>query len=355
MSQCKQCPFNALRPGRYNEEFYCINAEHYDQLFAEAEASRRAETKAKVQATRADAPDLPFAKDLHGCKDLSFTKLPAGCTTDCACRTKAIDGAGRVVEICTDPKCFAKLESAATRASNKAKRDDAKERLEAVGAHIDSLIPLQLMDSNVLAAVLIQAVGYQIKEDIWTAVGQRLGKPELAAAFHKRDYTALSKFLGTDLVRMLLEVLITAELKDKAEGGYHGTKTYECYRIFAGAALDPKPLPKKPGEAPAGYRWLWAPNQTNAHLYPEGHRRAVCGTTTDLTPYEVSAANATPAGQAENKCAKCLRLATAGLPDPSTTPEPCMACGRLTNRTYLGRPMCVICEGKRIEREKATA
>jgi hypothetical protein len=279
MAVCKACPFGAKLGAERGYE-YCMRPSHYDELEAAAKKEAQRAKNKVIQEAKRQGEDVPkLAKMDYTSYQKLDVDVPAGCTEACECRKQAIGHDGELVAICTRPGHYRSLQGQTTRKSRKSERETNAEHVAALAAHLQAA---DAITSEMLAPLLWEAVRC-VKERAWDAAAAR-HVPGLIAEKHHVGGGAgpadLAKLAPLDMVRFVLDAVITHELEQHVESSWETPATWNFYQPFVDATAAP--------------------------------------------------ASTSPAKR-----------------------EPCMACGRLTSHTYIGRPMCDDCDKKRIDLAKA--
>ncbi len=226
---CIDCPFAAFYQTEHQK--YCFRPAHYKTLNDEAQAAKKAQQQAKMQAIAKEskAPQLPG--EMVKLSDLAYNQYellpqrdkerPAGCSGGCECAARAVDRMGGVVGICTDPKRFQRLwkaQDAAVKKSTKAEASRLMARMLAMQDDSTHAVPLRSRGLALALARLMRDIGYQgqrpmklaaeivtdpIIRQIFDAGTKDLAMPNMAASvadsLSRRPYTAL-----IDAISMLL-------------------------------------------------------------------------------------------------------------------------------------------------------
>lgn len=236
---CTSCPFDAYVPGRFNA--VCLNPEHYAELKAARMAEIESSSKATANDAGAEQSGLPRLCDLHydSYRECQGRSTPAGCDEACPCRGRAIGYNGQPVEICLDPKRFAKLEAAATREKNKARRADAKDLMAKLRAVIDATEDVGAAEIVILAKqAASNAVGWALISPAWRDARKRL-KIEVGGGTEITSVAAIARTNGPLVaVKLAVEAILMAELNSYHDAGGNPTLT----RWYLDAKADPHRL-----------------------------------------------------------------------------------------------------------------
>lgn len=251
------CPHEAFRAGHYDHEGFCLLPNCYEKKQKAAKQAKVQALDTKLQEARAasgvtliKARDLGYdGTDYHTI--YPSTTLPVGCQTGCAKRVQALDSAGSVVEICSDAKCWKRLEMAATKVKNKAGRNRAKQLLVDLEKRIDGLQVFGAREMAVLTTLALSS--YECQGKALEQVLERLGLLELRAAISNAPYDAAGKPFSwnrydvlaecsqVELARVILEVAIRLESKNLSENPQGASTPIADWYLAAAAPTVPEP------------------------------------------------------------------------------------------------------------------
>jgi ParB/RepB/Spo0J family partition protein len=246
---CPKCPHY-----RSDHGGYCLDPAGYERKQLEAHAARDSAIAAKVEEAKASGgPELVTLQSL-GNDSMDYHriyngKVPPGCKlTECPCYAEALDYGGNKVPVCTDVKCWRRLETAATRAVNKATKADVADKLkreipEAV-ARIAAPVPTRdcVLSSGeifeplepppitsrelaVLAFYALREIGGTEREALLQGVSSHDW-----AINHQKVLLSLAALPPAALVAKVVEAILRAEqagrLKDYSQIGTHASEFY---------------------------------------------------------------------------------------------------------------------------------
>lgn len=237
VSVCDACPFGAkLGTDRWSS--YCLKPEHFAELEA---AHKKEEQRAKNRAIQEAKRNGATVPELRNLPYDSYQKLdrdvPAGCTETCECRGKAIGYDGELVAICTKPGHYRALQGQTTRTSRKSQREVNAAHVAALAAHLQAA---EAITSEMLAPLLWAAVE-RVKEHAWTVAAAR-HVPGLMPEKHRAGGGAgpsdLARLAPLDMVRFVLDAVVTQELEHHIEATWETPATWNFYEPFVA------PLPR---------------------------------------------------------------------------------------------------------------
>ena len=241
-AECQgQCPHDAFRASSQDWRAWCLRPACFEEKRRDAKRAQEEANARKIQEAVAttgaaviNARDLGFDGTDYRTIYLG-TKLPDGCEPGCPKRVKALDGGGQLREICSDVKCWKRLEMAATKAKNKAGRNRAKAMIGEIDRAIDGLQVFGAREMAVIAALALSQHEYRGK--ILDEACERQGVPELRLPLggHRHDatgkafawnrYQLLSEYSLVDLARVILDVAMRRESENLAQNPGWGDAT----------------------------------------------------------------------------------------------------------------------------------
>jgi ParB/RepB/Spo0J family partition protein len=234
-AECQgQCPYDAFRATQWDHIAWCLRPGCYEDKRKAAQQAEEAAAAARVEESRAKgttAKTTDFGKyDGDGYHTINtWTTLPEGCEPGCPKRIKALGSGNIELEICSDAKCWKRLEMAAMKAKNKTGRTRAKQMLVDVEKRVDELWAFGDREMAVLAALAMSDFrnAGKVLEDTLARHGL---DPKVAAAIRGDDwdhatgkqvtwsrYDVLSECSALTLARIILEVAIRTESKNLSE------------------------------------------------------------------------------------------------------------------------------------------
>jgi len=226
------CPHDAFRAGNGSAYGYCLRPNCYEQKQKAAKAAKEQAVETRIQQAKASGSTIVKVRDL-GYEGIDyhriygFTKLPVGCQTGCDKRVKALDTGDLEVEICSDARCWKRLEGAATRVNNRAGRDRAKQMLIELEKRIDGLQLFGAREMAILTTLALSGYWYQGRGLEQTI--ERLGLSELrpairderidaaGKAFAWNRYEVLAECSQLELAKLVLETVIRREIQNLSE------------------------------------------------------------------------------------------------------------------------------------------
>ncbi len=252
-AECKRhCPHEAYRAGTYAWPF-CLNPECFAEKARAAAVVREAEAEKALQEAKKtnpkaevlDTSKLPY----DSFRNLADHKPPAGCREDCPSRAPAVYWQGTTT-ICTDTRCWKRLEMAAKKAANKAKKADVAEKVRLIAERCAGIEePAEELDFvNSAGEIVTQpwpfgSVGSrELAVLVWYALRQTSGdardlvhkaaglEPGDAEMYPGRALAALAELRPAKLVRLAIEAILRYEqnerLKEYTSAGAHASEFF---------------------------------------------------------------------------------------------------------------------------------
>ena len=236
---CAQCTHYRAKSGGY-----CLEPSCYEAKVAEAKAAKEAAVAKAVEEARAAGDKLPTTQQLghesYDYKSLRYSSAPEGCKGEaCEKRIQALDEYSQAddkrIWVCTDLKCWKRLEAAATRSANKAKKADVEAKLKRIAElcakldHVDALgveADIGRRELAVLAAYAVKAVSSSALEEACKAAGI-----DSRAAWQGKSQVAWFAGLPRNtIVRVALEAILryeqTERLKEFTSAGTYASDYY---------------------------------------------------------------------------------------------------------------------------------
>lgn len=236
---CEQCPFNAFRANKENGSWYikgwCLKPEHYDELVAAARAEHEAAMRAAVEKTSvAGAAPVLLLSNLKWDEYERIypgSTTPSGCSSNCACRTTAIDGNAKAVPICTDPKRYKRLQSSDTRRANQERKEQIRELSDRLEPCVDAIL---YPGSRELAMLVLHIISHTYGQDEHYSATRRHAPdrlPEERPETYRLGVEVVEHFATlspVELVRIGVELL----LRRSMNGHLHGYSSREPWIDF---------------------------------------------------------------------------------------------------------------------------
>lgn len=220
--QCASaCPHGAYRAGAWYGHGYCLRPGCYEKRLHEFKQLEAVKAESLREAAVIKGEDLPKLSDMawESYKEFDrWTKAPEGCVgLECPKVGWALRYGGAKTQICTDVKCWRRLELAATRARNKAGREHAAELTRILEERIDNLHVVGPREMAILATLALEDWRRRQAVD---ETCERQGVRELVGALkndHGADspYSILAGCTVVELVKLAIETTIRSELKER--------------------------------------------------------------------------------------------------------------------------------------------
>lgn len=236
LSECRgSCPHDAYRASENSWMGWCLRPACYEEKARAAKEAAEEATLAKIEQARASGSTIVRTSDL-GAYDgdgyhtiNTWTRLPEGCQAECPKRVKALGAGNLEVEICSDAKCWRRLEMAVTRKVNKAGRNRAKELLGEIERAVDGLQLFGVREMAVIAALALS--DGDLRGKILDETCERQDQAYLARVFRDdhwdraamketADWNRFEVLAGCsmlELAKIILEVAIRKESQNLSE------------------------------------------------------------------------------------------------------------------------------------------
>ncbi len=224
---CKQCPFDAYRNGGYGGGI-CLRPDHYEVL----KAARRAEQAAAAAAKAGvEVEGLPNLRDMHYDEyEQIWGSAPEGCGPDCACRSQAINHAGQVVAICTDPKRFQAFRDAEQKRADQELADRLHAAYALIAERVDALTEIGSRELAVIARETVVTGGWAADlTGFLRSSAQRQGLPFTEATDWMDVRTIADKLSPLQLGRLLLEATLRRGMNERVRGRQDGATPVTWY------------------------------------------------------------------------------------------------------------------------------
>lgn len=215
---CSACPFKAKWVSS-SWGGWCLKPEHYKELqgpalLAEKE-ERRLEEERNAEAARkagVDIPDGGKVPPYNWNTMCEISNVPAGCTTDCACRGIALDpyGTKKIKKVCTNKKRFQDLQQKEKAQKTLARRDRAQKDLDQACLALASINPLESGPLSQVASSVFRHTDTDLVRPLIEGNGGKYKSADLAAS--------LATLAPENLIRVALRVIVLQEHRERCEG-----------------------------------------------------------------------------------------------------------------------------------------
>jgi ParB/RepB/Spo0J family partition protein len=231
--QCRgACPFDAYRAS--GSAGLCLKPAHKAELEQQHAAAENVAMAALVEKAQAGGSEgLPKLQTLTYGSYVElkhYRPLPVGCGKECKCRGAALDGQ-EPVDICTDPKRFRSLVSAAERANQKDKQRRGQILSRQVQLAIESIAEVDRREISIIAA---KAMHEAHVNSAYRASVLHIAAPAglQTSTYWDIDAKKLATITPEAAVKLVLEAILLGDIANAYDHEYSGGKPPELVTWF---------------------------------------------------------------------------------------------------------------------------
>ncbi|MDA8186877.1 MAG: ParB/RepB/Spo0J family partition protein [Dehalococcoidales bacterium] len=318
---CDKCPDQAYRSVGYYGA--CLKPSCYHKLQKEAKEAKEALVKQRLESSRSEGGDAPRLSDLPANGYRHFmTETPVGCASDCEKRGRAQTNADRVIDICTDVKCYDGLLEQAGKEAERLTQQLYADAVEQMVADVDLIAEIGARELAVIAAYAVKYTNSSQAGVAFKRHGLDKLLPEKWDTYgvHLKLFSRLADAALLTLVKSLLEGILREELYHIHMHPQWGEQYVSRARWYLG--LDPEQPP--------------AESSNIEQDVPDVRTCRVCGCTDDAACAGGCRWVADPEGgdlcsqcaarmEEEDDCAQC----------DGNIADPCAGCKKLIEETSV--------------------